>query len=457
MRTASHLPVSGPRGIDRIRTSLKIIRAPLTVLTENHARYGDLLQLRLGPFRLWSVLDPDAVHHVLVSNAKNYRKSPGYRALAMVLGNGLVNSEGETWKRQRKLSQPAFHHKAVAELTEVMSACTDDLIAEWKAKGPKAKLDAHEAMMGLTMRIVGRALFGTELKEEQEQIYEAITIALRRANSAFEELMLVPTWLPTEENRRFRRAMNILDGLVYRIIDERRGQEPRRDLLGLLMAAREDETGTGMTDTQLRDEIMTLFVAGHETVANALSWAWVCLSENPEVEDKLVAEVTSVLAGRTPTFEDIPKLEYTSRVIDETMRLYPPAWIVERMSLEEDELMGRPLPKRSLVSVCTYLLHRHPKLWETPEKFDPDRFLPERSKDRHRYAYIPFGAGPRICIGNAFAKMEAVIVLAGLVQHWHLMLPRRKFELDPGITLRPEGGVPATLIPRDRESARGAA
>jgi cytochrome P450 len=449
---SSHLEVPGPRGFANVRTTHELLRAPLSTLEREHARYGDYVRLQIGPFALWSVLDPDAVHHVLVGNAKNYHKSPSYRALAMVLGNGLVTSEGETWKRNRKLSQPAFHHRALSGLAETMGECTDDLLAEWDARGDGAKIDAHADMMGLTMRIVGKALFGAELGPDRDQVYDAMTIALERADDWLSQLTLIPTWLPLPQNLRFRRAMKTLDGIVYGLIERRRNAAPRADLLGLLMAARDDDA-TGMSDRQLRDEVMTLFVAGHETVANALSWAWVSLARHPDVERRLHAEVAEVLGGRTPSFEDLPRLQYTGWVIDEVMRLYPPAWIIERQAIDADVLEGRPLRAKTLVSVCTFLLHRHPGLWPHPERFDPERFSPERAATRHRYAYIPFGAGPRICIGNAFAKMEATIVLAGLVQRWQLELPERPVGFDPRITLRPAGGVPATLVSRSRSSS----
>ncbi len=469
MRTASHsssppLLVSrhdeglppGPRGLP-ILGSLKLLRDPLTALTRGREEHGDAVCFRAGPIRFISVADPDYAQHVLVKNHRNYVKSRNYEGLRLVLGNGLVTSEGDHWRRQRKLAQPAFHRQRLAALADAMGQCVRELLDEWQARtqAGAADIDVHHEMMQLTLRIVGRTLFGTDLGTDLGALGPAVTTSLHKANEYAESIVRLPLWLPTPSNLRFARAKRVLDGIVHEIIEQRRqsmreGEAPREDVLGTLMAATDESDREGMTNQQLRDEVMTLFMAGHETIATAMSWTWMLLHQHPEVAARVRDEASTVLGGRAPGFDDLPRLVYTGHVIDEVMRLYPPAWIVERQALADDQIGPWRIPKGAIVAVSPWVLHRHPGLWADPLRFDPDRFAPERAEGRPKHAYLPFGAGPRVCIGNHFALMEAKIILATVIQHHVVEVLRPEaVELDPKVTLRPKHGMPGRLVRLD--------
>jgi cytochrome P450 len=308
----------------------------------------------------------------------------------------------------------------------------------------------HDQMTRLTFRIAGQTLCSSDVEGDAQAIGGALAVALQFANDYVESMVKLPQWLPLPKNIRFRRALTTLDALMYRLIEEHRGQSDHEgDLLGMLMSATDEGDGQGMTPKQLRDELMTLVLAGFETTANALTWTLFLMSKHPEVARKLAAEAASVLGGRAPTFEDLPRLELTERILQESMRLYPPAWCFERAAVEADEIGGYVIPGGTTIAVCPYVLHRNPSYWDDPEQFDPDRFLPERSAARSRFAYLPFGDGPRICIGKGFAMMEAKIVLASIASAFDLELAgHRAVEVDPGITLRPKHGMPMKIVPR---------
>lgn len=454
MRTPSHSaalpdPVPGlppgPRGLPF--SGLALLRDPLANLTKAHAEYGDAMTFRVGPLRFVAVADPVLAQHVLVRNHRNYVKSRSYAGLRLVLGNGLVTSEGDVWRRQRKLAQPAFHRQRLARLADTMAACVQERSDDWAARSDTA-IDIHGEMMQLTLRIVARTLFGTDLADDGgqalAQLGPAVTEALHKAEEYAESLVRLPLWLPTASNRRFAKAKHLLDGIVHGIIERRRAsKESHDDVLGMLMSATDESDGGGMDDAQLRDEVMTLFMAGHETIATTSTWTLMLLHQHPEVAARVRDEARTVLAGRAPGFDDLPRLPYLGQVIDESMRLYPPVWIVEREALAEDQLGPWRIPKGTTVGVSPWLMHRHPGLWDDPLRFDPDRFAPDRLQERAKLAYLPFGAGPRICIGNHFALMEAKIILATLVQRWSVSVDAPEtVRFDPSVTLRPAGGLP---------------
>ena len=450
-RTSSTRVAPGPEGLPWVGNIFDVWKDPLRLFTRSVAEHGDIVAMRFGPFRYWLLNHPEAIHHVLVDNNRNYTKSRNYQGLKLVLGEGLVTSEGEFWRRQRRLAQPAFHKEKLAGFARTMAEDTAAMLEAWQARrGDRAPLDVHAEMMKLTLKIVARTLFSTTVGAEADAIGAALAIALRHAEDYAESLLPVPPWVPTLSNLRFKRAVRTLDELVFRIIDERRksGADPG-DLLAMLMAATDDEASDGargMTDRQLRDEVMTLVMAGHETTANALTWTFYLLANHPEIEARLRQEVDAVLGddrARVPTLADLPKLTYTAMVIQESMRLFPPVWAFERQAREADVVAGFDVPARAIMAVCPYALHRHPAYWEDPERFDPLRFTPERVEARPRYAYLPFGGGPRQCIGNGFAMMEAQIILAMVVRQEHLALaPGFELELDPVVTLRPKRGMP---------------
>lgn len=420
----------------------------MALFERGRAQFGDTVLYRFGPYRYVVIHRPQDIRRVLVRNHANYHKSPTYQGLKLVLGQGLVTSEGSFWKRQRKLAQPAFHHRALVGLAQDMQRCTHEMLDDWGQRGEQFELDLHEAMMRLTLRIVGHTLFSTELGGEADTVGPAIEVCLAYANRAAESMMLVPTWVPTPRNLEFKRHKAVLDEMVHKIIAQRRnGEAPTRpDLLSMLMAATDESGEERMTDAQLRDEIMTLALAGHETTANALTWTFVMLARHPEVARKVQAEVDDVLEGRAPSVDDLKSLTYTGQVLDEAMRLYPPVWNFERVALEDDELDGYRIPKGTIVAVSPWTLHRHPERWPSPTVFDPARFADAEVKKRDRWDYLPFGGGPRVCIGNAFAKMEAKLLLASIIARHDIALsPRARIALEPGITLRPKYGVPVAV------------
>jgi cytochrome P450 len=431
-------------------------------MMRTRATYGDIAQVKVGPLNYLFVNDPDAVRHVLVDNAKAYTKGRSYLGLKLLLGEGLLTNEGESWRRQRKLAQPAFHRARLAGFADHMSRQTRNTLAEWRTweTGTKSPFCIHEEMMRLTFRIVGRTLFSAEVDGGARDVGRALDTALHWANDYVESFFPVPPSIPTPANVRFNRARGTLDRLVYQLIADRRaqiaaGKGSGDDLLGMLMEAVDDGTGQAMSDQQLRDEIITMVLAGHETTANLLTWMFLLLLRHPDVERRVREEAIRVLGDRDPVLEDVRSLEYTKRVLEEALRLYPPAWIVERQSLTPDVLGGYSVPSESIIAISPYIMHRNPAYWPDPETFDPERFRPERAEARQRYTYLPFGGGPRVCIGNQFAMMEAQIILAMIVRETHLSLvPGHPIALDAAITLRPKHGLRVTRTPAKADRRR---
>ncbi|MGZ3418170.1 MAG: cytochrome P450 [Polyangiales bacterium] len=440
--------LTGPRGMPLFGSVFDVWRDPLGFFVRGVRDHGDIVRFRFGPWDYVLINDPEAVRHVLVENARGYQKSRSYDALRLVLGNGLVTSEGEFWRRQRKLAQPAFHKKRLVAFADVMAKTTEEMLAEWDKQGPTT-FDLHEEMMALTLRIVGRALFGVDLAGDARAIGEAVSVGIKHANDFAEAIIKVPPWIPTVANVRFKRAVKVLDAMVMGIIEERRKQPNLGDdLLAMLMSARDDE-GKGMTDRQLRDEVMTLVLAGHETTANALSWTFSVLSRHVQVDRDVHREAASVLGDRVPSFDDLPSLAYTAKVVAESLRLYPPVWVFEREAIEDDVVGGYAIRRGTIVAVSPWALHRNPKHWPNPEGFDPERFDPAAVEARAKCAYLPFATGPRQCIGDAFAKMEAQIVLAAIARKWRFEhLPGALPEPDAKVTLRPRGGLPMRRVRR---------
>ncbi len=440
------LVAPGPRGP---LSALRMIRKPLEAIGTDWRRYGDVVRYRLGTMQVFLVVHPDGVNQVLQENHRNYVKSVDYQILKRVLGEGLLTSEGPLWLRQRRLMAPMFHRQRIAEFGATMVDSTLKMLDHWSSLASQGStFDVCNEMMHLTLEIVARVLFKVELAGEMaHEIGRDVTVSNERLGQ-FDLGTLLP-WLPTPRNREFRRAIRSLDAIVAGIIaDHRSSGRDRGDLLSLLLAARDQDTGEAMSDQQVRDEALTLILAGHETTANALAWTWYLLSQNPDVERNLHAELADVLGGRAPAAADLPNLRYTSMVIDESMRLYPPAWSVGRSPVADDEILGFTIPKGSSVMLSQWLTHRHPDFWENPEQFDPDRFSPERSANRPRYAYFPFGGGPRQCIGNVFALTEANLILAAVAQKYRLRLaPGHRVELQPLVTLRPRYGLKMTAEP----------
>jgi cytochrome P450 len=422
---------------------LEFKRDPLGAVIDGMRRGTALVRYRFGPFRAVLANRSEDIEHVLVKNHENYVKGRNYEPLKLTLGEGLVTSEGSLWREQRKLVQPAFHHRSLAGFADTMSRTTSELLLRWSAAKDGA-LDIHHEMMRLTFRIVGLTLFSSDVESEADRIGEAMRFLLDWTNRRTDSIIRWPLWLPTPGNMGFRRHRRVFDELIFGLIHERRRQPPREqgDLLDMLLA-------TEMPDQLIRDEVLTLAVAGHETTANALSWTFYLLSRHPEVERRLHEEARDVLGDRPATLADLGKLELTERVIKESMRLYPPVWGFERQALREDTIAGEKIHPGTIVMMVPYTLHRDPSYWPNPEGFDPERFLADRDKQRPRFAYIPFGGGPRVCIGNAFAMMEAKIILAMIVARHRLeLIPGHRVEPEPSITLRPRYGVQVSLHSR---------
>ena len=354
---------------------------PLGFLLEGLRRYGDVFRYQLGPMVFHLVAHPDHVKQVLVDNAKNYPRSRYYDRIKVVVGEGLVSTEGAAWRRLRRLAQPAFHHQRIAALAELMTGAIGAMLGRWReqARGGEP-LDVAAEFAGLTLRIVGQALLSIDLAGEADRIGRAVTTALEFLERRVNDLLIIPAAVPTPRNLRARRALRTFDALIYDTIAGRR-REPDRDagdLLSRLLSARDEETGEGLTDLELRDQVLTFIGAGHETTAVALAWTMYLLDRHPEAQARLRAEVEDVLGDRTPTAEDLPRLGYTRRVIEESLRIYPPVYAVLRDAVAEDQIGGFRIPARSMVILSPYVTHRHPGIWPDPEVFDPDRFAPDR-------------------------------------------------------------------------------
>lgn len=424
------------------------LRDPLTIFEQYARDYGPVLELEFFGTPYIVLSSASAAHHVLVEHWERYPKSPSYDGLRLFLGNGLVTSSGDFWRRQRKLMQPAFHRMKLATFLDAMVESADAMLGEWDARVRSApELDVHTEMTRLTFRIVGRTLFSIDLLSDASEIGHAVEIAQHAANDYAMSLVRLPLDWPTPLNRRVKEARAAHDVVVYRILEERkRDPKPHDDLLAMLLEARDDETHEGMTDEQIRDEIVTLMAAGHDTTANALTWTFYHLGKRPDVARRLEREVRDVLGGRAPTLEDLPKLDYTRRVVEEAMRLHPSVTGVERVASENDVIDGFRVPKGALVGVMMWNMHRSAAYYPEPETFDPDRFLPAEVAKRPRHAYMPFGAGPRVCIGNTFAMMEAQVLLARICQRYRLDLdPTHEVVPEALITMRPKHGVKVRL------------
>jgi cytochrome P450 len=436
----------------------EVRRDALGFLTRTSRAHGAVARYRLGPLRSYLVTHPDGVKRVLQDNVNNYTKDHiSYSLVRWIGGNGLVTSQGDFWLRQRRLAQPAFHRQRIGAMAGMMTRATQELLERWESVAAQGQpLHVGPEMMGLTLRIVGDALFGTNVSEKAAVVGQAFDVLNAQVVDRFRTFNVIPPVLPTRANRIFRSSIKTLRGVVGEMISERRKSgEDRGDLLSMFMLARDEETGAQMDDTQLIDESVTMLVAGHETTATTMSWIWTLLHQHPEVEAKLHAEVDNVLAGRLPTLEDLPRLPYSRMVVEEALRLYPPLYVLSRKVREDDELCGFHIPGGSSVDLSPYATQRLPEFWEEPDQFRPERFTPEQVARRPRFAYFPFIAGPRQCIGNTFALMEAQLITACISQRFRLrMVPGYTPTPEPLITLRPTGGLPMHLERRQAPAAQ---
>lgn len=440
------------RTLNPLSSVLAFGRDPLGFLTALTNEYGDIVQFRLLHLPIVVLNHPDFVKRVLLDNHANYDKDNLiFRLLRPILGLGLVtNVGGKAWLRQRRLIQPAFHRGRIAAMGRLMTGITSARLQDWEAYADRGQvIDVAEEMTLLTLQIVSRALFSFDMSDRASAFGGAFA-ETNRVLTAFARFPFPPLTFPTPSHLRLWKAVRGMDAVAYGLIRERRERgEDTGDLLSMLLLARDEETGEGMSDQQVRDEVMTALLAGHETSANALSWAWYLLAAHPEVEDRLHAELDTLLAGRLPTVEDLPRLAYLRSVVEETLRLYPPTWQLMRRAIGEDEIGGYRIPAGTTLFWSQYLLHRHAAFWREPERFDPERFAPDQVAERHRYAHMPFGTGPRMCIGAGFAMTEIMLILATIAQRYRLLLASQQ-TVEPLATLalRPRHGVPVCLVRR---------
>jgi cytochrome P450 len=425
-------------------TLVEFRRDPPGFLARLARDYGDAVRFQLPGQPVILFNHPDLIRDVLVTRARSFAKGRGLERTKLLLGDGLLTSEGDLHLRQRRLVQPAFHRERVAAHGSTMVRAADARTSVWQ---DGATVDVQHEMMTLTLAIVGRTLFGAEVEREADTVRGAIETALKTLTIATLPFAERLDWLPLPHMLRFRRARKRLDDIIYRLIQERRAGGERGDLLSLLLTAQDAEgDGGGMTDRQLRDEAMTLLLAGHETTANALTWTWFLVSQHAAVEQRLHEELERTLGGRPPTADDLSNLPYTRRVLSEAMRLYPPAWVVGRRAISDCEVGNHAVPSGALVFVSQWVTHRDHRFFTDPERFDPERWTPEATAARPKFSYYPFGGGPRVCVGEQFAWMEGVLVLASLARRWRLRLvPGHPVVPQAIVTLRPKFGMRMTL------------
>ena len=431
----------GPKGTRVMGVMGEFNRDALGFVERVQREYGDIVWSRFLYVPALFLYHPDQIEYVLSTNAKNFRKAMSLRSnfFQRLVGNGLLTSDGEEWKRQRRLSSPAFHRQRIANYADTMVNYTRRLTAHWQSG---QTLDMHREMMRLTLEIVVRCLFSADVSHDVDHVGDTLQELVKPFASQATLKWILNNRLPTPTHLRFHRLARKIDDVVYRIIAERRASaKDESDLLSMLLDAH-DEDGSGMSDRQLRDEVMTLFLAGHETTALTLAWTWYLLGENPGAEEKFHAELDAVLGDRDATFADLARLKYTEQIVKESMRLYPPAYALGREAINDCEIGGYYVPAATQVFMFQWATHRDARFFDQPQEFNPERWTAEFEAQLPKYAYFPFGAGPRICIGASFAMMEMILVLATIGQRFRLQLdPDHPVEVYPAMSLRPKDGV----------------
>jgi cytochrome P450 len=415
----------------------------------------DILVRKLLWRRSFLVNDPAGIKRVLLDNVANYPKtSLTRRLLEPGMGKGLITAEGETWRRHRRIMAPSFDHRSIVSYSPIMTQVAEELIAKWQQLPEGTTIDVSAAMMQATLTVISRTMFSSDSEHIADVVRRGVERYQSEVRPTLADFLGLPQWLSHRGKlRASARALSEFDVAINRLIETRIQSHDAspNDLLGRLLAERDEETSGRLSIQEVRDEVITAFIAGHETTGQALTWAWYLLSQHPAEEAKLHAEIKAVLGGRPPRHEDLAKLTYTRMIIEEAMRLYPPAHTISRTPLADDEICNLRIPRGSTVLISPWVLHRHRRLWERPDVFEPKRFAPERAATRPRFSYLPFGAGPRICLGAAFAMAETMLMLAAIAQHYSLRLaPGHKVEPQGLITLRARYGLKMTIKPRDR-------
>lgn len=427
---------------------LRELRADrLGLMSRAVEEYGDAVRVAIGPKKLYIFNHPDHAKHVLADNAANYHKGIGYTEAKRALGDGLLTSEGALWKEQRRTIQPVFQHKRIAGRAEVIIDEALRLVDRLRARQGAGPVDVLEEITALTLGVLGDTLLDTDLGA-YESVGHSFEIVQDQAMFELETLGLVPQWIPLKGQRRFRTARADLERIVGLLVEQRKANPIAAgdDVLTRLIASTGKETDRRVADRRMRDELVTLLLAGHETTASTVGWTLHMVSQHPEVRQRLHEEAVAVFGDRRPSYEDLPQLRYTNMVLQETMRLYPPVWILPRRALADDEVGGYHVPAGAEVLICPYTLHRHPRYWPEPDRFNPERFDPDVKSDRPRYAHIPFGAGPRFCVGNHLGMMEATFVISALMRELRLeKAPGFETKPEPMMSLRLGGGLPLAV------------
>jgi cytochrome P450 len=425
----------------------QMVANPFQAFCDWHRDYGDLVSFRLATRQFYLFSHPSLIEQALIKQSDVFVKIYDPKkptGLALVLGQGLVTSHGALWQRQRRLMQPVFQRSNVVTLLPQMIAAGNNMLSRWREMGEGAQVNLSNEMMRLTLEVITQTMFSTSVLEKIEKIAPALDTLLRYAAKTITSPLILPSYIPTPANQKFKRALQIIDDVIYGIIDRRRTTSSRHnDLLDMLLRARDESSGERMTDRQIRDEVITIFSAGHETTSNLLSWTLYLLARHPDVLARLRGELEGLLQGKIPNAEDLQQLTYARAVLNESMRLRPPAGFLLRMVNKDTEVDGYFLKagRRAIFSI--FNLHHHSDFWLEPEQFDPGRFL---SAQTHRYSFIPFGTGERICIGSHFALLESQLLLSMIVQHCDLqLLDTHEVEIEMAVSLRPKGGIPARI------------
>lgn len=443
----------GPKGLPLLGNLVEFRRDPTGFLTGLARDYGDIAHFRLGRHHAYQLNHPDLIRDVLVTKSASFCKTRVLERAKRVIGEGLLSSNGELHRRQRRLVQPAFQRQRIANYGSVMTDQAVRMSERWR---DGATVDMFAEMLRLSLSIVGHTLFGSDIESEAEDVREAMTVVFEYFNQLMLPFAGIIERLPLSRRKRFEEARGLLERVVYRMIAEHRASgQDHGDLLSMLLLAQDEEgDGGGMSDRQARDELITMFLAGHETTATTLTWTWYLLARHAEIRAQLEQELESILGGRPPSVDDLPHLEFTRMVIAEAMRIYPPVWTLTRRALQDVEIGEYILPAGSIAGMSQFVMHRDPRYFPQPERFDPLRWVPSEAEKRPKYSYFPFGGGPRHCIGESFAWMEATLLLACLSQHWRPQLcSADEPKLQPLITLRPLGGLPMILRRRQTLSA----
>jgi cytochrome P450 len=440
----------GPRG-SLLMGNLPAFREDaIKMLMDLQRDYGDVVRQRLGPYLVHSVTHPDGVRHVLQGNYKNYSRGKFYENFKLFFGDGLLTTDGEYWLRHRRMAQPLFHRKVVDQCTDTATASIGEMLDRWEGEVGREPVELVGEMMHVSLGILGRVVFNMDFSGYSHVITPSVLVGLKTMMPQGNLNDFIPQWVPTPYNRRLTRAQTSLRDVMHKVIREHdHGGDGTIDLITLLQSAKDSETGLGLTDQELHDEVMTIFMAGHETTGNGMAWTLYAVAEHPDVRERLEAEVDEVLGGRPPKLEDLANLPYTKMVVDESLRLYPPIWGYTRDPIADDEIDGYHIPKGSTIFLSPFVTQRHPDVWEDPERFDPERFVPGRAESYPPFSYFPFGGGSRKCIGFHLALLQMQLVTAMVAQRFRVeTVPGHPVEYGRMVALRPTHGIRATLHPR---------